>query len=71
MHLTGVNKRGLFGQSYRVKRHITIADLIYVSQQVIHHEMEIVRDHFDRNGIELIWARPALNRRQPSGGTPR
>jgi len=55
MHLTGVNKRGLFGQSYRVKRHITIADLIYVSQQVIHHEMEIVRDHFDRNGIELIW----------------
>jgi NAD(P) transhydrogenase len=55
MHLTGVNKRGLFGQSYRVKRHITIADLIYVSQQVIHHEMEIIRDHFDRNGIELIW----------------
>jgi NAD(P) transhydrogenase len=55
MHLTGVNKRGLFGQSYRVKRHITIADLIYVSQQVIHHEMEIIRDHFDRNGIELVW----------------
>jgi NAD(P) transhydrogenase len=55
LHLTGVNKRGLFGQSYRVKRHITIADLIYVSQQVIHHEMEIIRDHFDRNGIELIW----------------
>jgi NAD(P) transhydrogenase len=55
MHLTGVNKRGLFGQSYRVKRHITIADLISVSQQVVHHEMEIIRDHFDRNGVELIW----------------
>ena len=55
LHLTGVSKRGLFGESYRVKRNITITDLIYVSQQVIHHEMEIIRDHFDRNGIELIW----------------
>src|ERR1700712_2461367 len=55
LHLTGVSKRGLFGQSYRVKRHITIADLIYVSQQVMHHEMEIIRDHFDRNNVDLIW----------------
>jgi len=55
LHLTGVSKRGLFGESYRVKRNITIADLIYVSQQVIHHELELIRDHFDRNGIELIW----------------
>jgi NAD(P) transhydrogenase len=55
LHLTGVSKRGLFGESYRVKRNITISDLIYVSQQVIHHELELIRDHFDRNGIELIW----------------
>src|SRR2546421_2820396 len=55
MHLTGHSKRGIFGESYRVKRNITIADLIYVSQQVIHHELELIRDHFDRNGIELIW----------------
>jgi NAD(P) transhydrogenase len=61
MHLTGVNKRGLFGQSYRVKRHITIADLISVSQQVVHHEMEIIRDHFDRNGIELIWGQASFD----------
>jgi NAD(P) transhydrogenase len=55
MHLTGVNKRGLFGESYRVKRNITIADLIYVSQQVVHHELDLIRDHFERNNIELIW----------------
>jgi len=55
LHLTGASKRGLFGDNYRVKRQITISDLIYVSQQVIHHELTIVRDHFDRNGIELIW----------------
>src|SRR5215213_5092221 len=55
LHLTGASKRGLFGESYRVKRNITVSDLIYVSQQVIHHELELIRDHFDRNGIELIW----------------
>ncbi len=55
LHLTGASKRGIFGESYRVKRNITIADLIYVSQQVVHHELELIRDHFDRNNIELIW----------------
>jgi NAD(P) transhydrogenase len=55
MHLTGASKRGLFGQSYRVKRNITITDLIYVSQQVIHHELELIRDHFERNGIDVVW----------------
>src|SRR6202050_3416557 len=49
MHLTGVNKRGLFGEAYRVKRTITIADLIYVSQQVVHNELDLIRDHFERN----------------------
>src|SRR5436305_3254168 len=55
LHLTGASKRGLFGESYRVKRNITIADLIYVSQQVIHHELELIRDHFERNGIDVVW----------------
>src|SRR5687768_10414585 len=55
LHLTGASKRGLFGESYRVKRDITVTDLIYVSQQVIHHELELVRDHFDRNNVELLW----------------
>jgi NAD(P) transhydrogenase len=55
LYLTGINKRGLFGESYRVKRNITISDLTYVSQQVVHHELELIRDYFDRNNIELIW----------------
>jgi NAD(P) transhydrogenase len=55
LHLTGANKRGLFGESSRIKRNITIADLIYISQQVIHQELSLIRDHFERNNIELIW----------------
>jgi NAD(P) transhydrogenase len=55
LHLTGLGKSGLFGELSRVKRNITIADLIYVSQQVIHHELSLIRNQLDRNGVELIW----------------
>ncbi|MCC7191592.1 MAG: Si-specific NAD(P)(+) transhydrogenase [Phycisphaeraceae bacterium] len=55
LHLTGASQRGLFGQSYRVKRKITIADLIGVSQRVIRHEWDVILDAFDRNGIDLVW----------------
>jgi len=55
LHLTGANQRGLFGQSYRVKKDITIADLVSVSQNVIRHEWEMIHDQFNRNDIDLIW----------------
>src|SRR5215212_8301254 len=55
LHLTGASKRGLFGESSRMKRNITVGDLIYISQQVIHQELSLIRDHFDRNNVELIW----------------
>jgi NAD(P) transhydrogenase len=57
LHLTGASYRGLFGESYRVKANITIADLIYVSEQVIRHELDLIRTHFDRNGIDLVWGK--------------
>jgi NAD(P) transhydrogenase len=53
--LTGASKRGLLGAAYRAKKDITISDLIAVSQQVIRHEWETIRDQFERNGIDLIW----------------
>src|SRR5215475_2768282 len=55
MHLTGRSQRGLFGESYRVRRDVTISDLIAVSRQVINHELEVIRDAFERNGVDLIW----------------
>jgi NAD(P) transhydrogenase len=55
VHLTGASYRGLFGESYRVKQHITIGDLIFVSEQVIRNELDMVRGHFERNDIELVW----------------
>ena len=54
LHLSGASKRGLFGESYRVKTNITIADLIAVSQQVIIHERDLVMSQLVRNGIDVI-----------------
>ena len=55
LHLTGASYRGLFGESYRVKQNITVADLIFISEQVIRHELDLIRDHFERNNVELVW----------------
>ena len=54
LHLTGASKRGLFGESYRVKSNITIGDLIAVSQQVIMHERDLVMSQLVRNGVDVI-----------------
>src|SRR5271170_4014580 len=71
LHLTGTGKRGLFGETAFVKRNITVADLIYISQQVVHKELSLIRDHFERNNIELIWGRPDLTSRTCCSSTGR
>jgi len=55
LHLTGANRGGLFGENTRTKKHITINDLVSVSQHVIHREWDVIRRQFERNNIELIW----------------
>lgn len=57
LHLTGVNKRGLYGQMSRVKSEITLSDLASVSHQVIRKEWEIIRDALERNNVELVWGK--------------
>lgn len=57
LHLTGGNRRGMFGQSRGIKERITIADLVSFSQRVIRHEWEIIRDQFERNNVELLWGK--------------
>lgn len=55
VHLTGAGKNRLYGESSRIKRTITISDLISVSQQVIRNELDIIRDAFERNDVDVIW----------------
>ncbi|MCA9259991.1 MAG: Si-specific NAD(P)(+) transhydrogenase [Planctomycetales bacterium] len=55
LHMTGAGKRGLFGSSYRPRRSVSLAELAAVSQTVIRHEWDVIRDQFDRNNVELLW----------------
>src|SRR6266550_3911691 len=43
LYLTGLNQRELYGQSYRVKDDITVADLGMRTQHVIGREIDVIR----------------------------
>lgn len=57
MQLTGYGRRTLFAGNHRLKRDITIADVIAVGQQVIRHEWNVIRDAFERNNVDLIFGK--------------
>ena len=55
MYLTGYTKRNFYGEAYRVKQHITIADLVKYSEKVKDNELNVIRNAFERNDIDLVW----------------
>lgn len=56
MHLSGYREHSLYGASYTVKQNITMSDLLYRTEHVIQHELDIVRHQLQRNRVELISA---------------
>ena len=54
LHLTGYRQRDVYGDQYRRKRHITMDDLRRKLEQVTQHELDIVRDQLERNGVETF-----------------
>src|ERR671924_2085446 len=56
LHLSGYREHSLYGASYVVKQNITMADLLYRTDHVIQHELDIVRHQLQRNRVELISA---------------
>jgi NAD(P) transhydrogenase len=54
LYLTGLNQREMYGQSYRVKEDITVADLAARTQHVIGREIDVIRNQLARNRIRLI-----------------
>ncbi len=53
LHLTGMNQRELYGASYRVKEHITPADLHQRTSHVIDREVDVIRNQLMRNHVDL------------------
>ena len=56
IYLSGHQLHGLYGKSYAVKENITISDLLFRTDHVIRHEIDIIRHQLQRHRIELINA---------------
>ena len=56
LHLSGYREKGLYGASYTVKQNITIDDLLFRTDHVIRHEIDVTRHQLMRNRVDLIAA---------------
>jgi len=54
LYLTGANQHEMYGQSYRVKDEITIADLSARTQHVVGREIDVVRSQLSRNRVTIL-----------------
>jgi NAD(P) transhydrogenase len=54
LYLTGANQHEMYGQSYRVKEEITIADLAARTQHVVGREIDVVRSQLSRNRVSIL-----------------
>jgi NAD(P) transhydrogenase len=58
LYLTGLDQREMYGQSYRVKDEITIADLAARTTHVVGREMDVVRSQLSRNRVTVLTGTP-------------
>lgn len=56
LHLSGYRERGLYGASYAVKQNITMADLLFRTDRVVRHEIDVSRHQLQRNHVEVLEA---------------
>jgi NAD(P) transhydrogenase len=56
LYLSGYRLHGLYGASYSVKQHITMEDLLYRTDHVVRHEIDVTRHQLMRNGVEVFNA---------------
>lgn len=54
MHLSGYRHRDVHGEQYRRKRQIRMQDLQRQVESVAAHEMGVIEDQLDRNGIDIL-----------------
>ena len=54
LYLTGLNQRAIYGQSYRLKESVSIADIALRTRHVVERERDIIRDQLLRNRITIL-----------------
>jgi NAD(P) transhydrogenase len=55
LHLSGFRERSVYGDSYAVKQHITMADLLYRCHHVVKTEVEVIRNQMARNDVAMLF----------------
>jgi NAD(P) transhydrogenase len=55
LHLSGYQYRELYGVNYRVKEHISIADLSFRVQHVVKTEIDVTEAQLAREGVEVVY----------------
>jgi NAD(P) transhydrogenase len=60
IYLSGYRLRSIYGESYTVKQNITMEDLLFRTEFVIRHEIDVTRHQLQRNGVEMINAEAAF-----------
>src|SRR5499427_1068169 len=56
LHLSGYRQHGLYGASYSVKQNITMEDLLFRTDHVVRHEIDVTRHQLMRNQVEVFSA---------------
>ena len=54
VYLSGHAQRGVYGQSYRPKDHVTVDDLLSRTSHVVEQEIDVITDQLGRNRVDLI-----------------
>jgi NAD(P) transhydrogenase len=54
LYLTGLDQREMYGQSYRLKDEVTIADLTTRTRHVVSRENDVVRSQLTRNRVTIL-----------------
>ena len=56
LYLSGYREHSVYGESYKVKEKITLADLLFRVERVVRHEVDVTRHQLLRNNVELEHA---------------
>jgi NAD(P) transhydrogenase len=60
LHLTGIRERCVYGDSYAVKQHITMSDLLYRCRHVVKTEVDVIRNQMMRNNVTMLFGTAAF-----------
>jgi NAD(P) transhydrogenase len=54
LYVTGLSQREFYGQAYRLKEDVTVADLTARTQHVIGREIDVIRSQLARNHVQML-----------------